>query len=165
MDEPTSIHWHGILVPNEQDGVPYLTTAPVASHTTHIYTFPIVQNGTYWYHSHAGLQEQEGLYGAFVIRKRDDDSGRTQTDRLPDYTIVLSDWTNTSAKEVNRRLHTDSDWASIKKKSTQSYWEALRAGHLGNEDDEQNDENEWRYGQHGNENEHAENGYEQNDVS
>lgn len=139
MDEPTSIHWHGILVPNEQDGVPYLTTAPVASHTTHIYTFPIVQNGTYWYHSHAGLQEQEGLYGAFVIRKRDDDSGRTQTDRLLDYTIVLSDWTNTSAKEVNRRLHTDSDWASIKKKSTQSYGEALRAGHLGTKF-----KNEWK---------------------
>lgn len=139
MDEPTSIHWHGILVPNIQDGVPYLTTAPAAPHSTHTYTFPIIQNGTYWYHSHAGLQEQEGLYGAFIIRKRDDDSLRTQADQLPDYTLVLSDWTNTSAKEVNRRLHTDSDWASIKKKSTQSYWEALRAGQLGTKF-----KNEWK---------------------
>lgn len=139
QEKPTSIHWHGILVPNLQDGVPYLTTAPVRPDSTHIYTFPINQNGTYWYHSHEGLQEQEGLYGAIVIRKRKDDALRTQTDGLPEYTCVLSDWTNTSAKEVNRRLHTDSDWDAIKKKSTQSYWEALRAGQLGTKF-----KNEWK---------------------
>lgn len=130
LDKPTSIHWHGILLANIQDGIPFLTTAPVAPQSTHIYTFPIIQNGTYWYHSHAGLQEQEGLYGAYVIHKREDDSTRTPADQVPEYTIVLSDWTNTSAQEVNRRLHTDSDWASIKKKNTQSYWEALRVGKL-----------------------------------
>lgn len=63
MDTETSFHWHGLLVPNDQDGVPYLTSAPVKPHTTHTYTFPIIQNGTYWYHSHSGLQEQSGLYG------------------------------------------------------------------------------------------------------
>lgn len=139
MDKPTSIHWHGLLVPNAQDGVPFLTTAPVLPHSTHIYKFPIVQNGTYWYHSHAGLQEQKGLYGAFVIHKRDNDSLRTQADRLPEYTFVLSDWTNVGANEINRRLHTDSDWASIKKKSTQNYWEALRKGELGTKF-----KNEWK---------------------
>mgnify|MGYP000711515673 FL=1 len=51
MDTETSFHWHGLLVPNDQDGVPYLTSAPVKPHTTHTYTFPIIQNGTYWYHS------------------------------------------------------------------------------------------------------------------
>lgn len=74
LDEPTTIHWHGILVPNIQDGVPYLTTAPVLPHATHTYTFPVIQNGTYWYHSHAGLQEQEGLYGAFIIYKQGKDA-------------------------------------------------------------------------------------------
>lgn len=139
LDEPTSIHWHGILVPNIQDGVPYLTTAPVLPHTTHTYTFPVIQNGTYWYHSHAGLQEQEGLYGAFIIHKQKKDASLAPWDTIPQYTMVLSDWSNTPAKEINRRLHTDSDWTNIQKKSTQSYWEALKAGQLGTKF-----KNEWK---------------------
>ncbi|WP_295927866.1 multicopper oxidase domain-containing protein [uncultured Akkermansia sp.] len=131
MDTETSFHWHGLLVPNDQDGVPYLTSAPVKPHTTHTYTFPIIQNGTYWYHSHSGLQEQSGLYGAFVIRKRPGDLARRMEDALPEYTLVLSDWTNENPNEVNRKLHTGSDWFSIRKGSVQSYWEALRAGYLG----------------------------------
>lgn len=131
MDTETSFHWHGLLVPNDQDGVPYLTSAPVKPHTTHTYTFPIIQNGTYWYHSHSGLQEQSGLYGAFVIRKRPGAPARRIEDALPEYTLVLSDWTNENPNEVNRRLHTGSDWFSIRKGSVQSYWEALRAGYLG----------------------------------
>lgn len=131
MDTETSFHWHGLLVPNDQDGVPYLTSAPVKPHTTHTYTFPIIQNGTYWYHSHSGLQEQSGLYGAFVIRKRPGDPARRTEDALPEYTLVLSDWTNENPNEVNRKLHTGSDWFSIRKGSVQSYWEALRAGYLG----------------------------------
>lgn len=130
LNEPTSIHWHGILVPNIQDGVPYLTTAPVAPHATHTYTFPLIQNGTYWYHSHAGLQEQEGLYGAFVIHKQKEDASLAEADTIPHYTLVLGDWSQTSAKEINRRLHTDSEWTNIQKKSTQSYWEAFKAGQL-----------------------------------
>lgn len=58
MDTQTSFHWHGLLVPNDQDGVPYLTSAPVKPHTTHTYTFPIIQNGTYWYHSHSGFRSR-----------------------------------------------------------------------------------------------------------
>lgn len=139
LDEPTSIHWHGILVPNIQDGVPYLTTAPVLPHATHTYTFPIIQNGTYWYHSHVGLQEQEGLYGAFIIHKQKKDASLAPWDTIPQYTMVLSDWSNTPAKEINRRLHTDSDWTNIQKKSTQSYWEALKAGQLGTKF-----KNEWK---------------------
>lgn len=126
LDTPTSIHWHGVLVPQEQDGVPYLTSAPVMPGTTHEYRFPVVQNGTYWYHSHAGLQEQEGLYGAFIVRKRPDAPDLREHDILPDYTLVLSDWTNEKAAQVNRRLHVGSDWYSIRKGSVQSYWEAIR---------------------------------------
>ena len=128
MDTQTSFHWHGLLVPNDQDGVPYLTSAPVKPHTTHTYTFPIIQNGTYWYHSHSGFQEQSGLYGAFIVRKRPDDPARRTEDALPEYTLVLSDWTNENPQEVNRMLHTGSDWFSIRKGSVQSYWEALRSG-------------------------------------
>lgn len=115
MDTETSFHWHGLLVPNDQDGVPYLTSAPVKPHTTHTYTFPIIQNGTYWYHSHSGFQEQSGLYGAFIVRKRPDDPARRTEDALPEYTFVLSDWTNENPQEVNRMLHTGSDWFSIRK--------------------------------------------------
>ena len=60
LASPTSIHWHGVLVPNQYDGVTYLTTAPIMPNTTHLFTFPIIQNGTTWYHSH-DLMEQIGL--------------------------------------------------------------------------------------------------------
>src|SRR5882762_4998965 len=66
----TSVHWHGVIVPNQHDGVSYLTTPPIRPMQTYVAKFPIVQNGTYWYHSHTMLQEQTGLYGAFVIHKR-----------------------------------------------------------------------------------------------
>lgn len=122
----TSIHWHGLILPNEQDGVPYLTTAPIKAKTTHKYKFPIIQNGTYWYHSHTKLQEQNGMYGAFIIHKR-------QPDTLKEYTVILSDWTNMKPFEVHRRLHMANDWSAIKKAkiqkgAAQSYGDALAAG-------------------------------------
>lgn len=124
----TSIHWHGLILPNEQDGVPYLTTAPIKAGTTHLYKFPIVQNGTYWYHSHTGLQEQSGMYGAFIIHKRDEP-------KMAEYTIVLSDWTDMKPFEVHRRLHMANDWSAIKKANlqkgaVQSYADAIGAGSL-----------------------------------
>lgn len=66
----TSIHWHGVILPNQFDGVPYLTTQPIHSGKTHLYKFAVQQNGTYWYHSHSGLQEQIGVYGALIFKKR-----------------------------------------------------------------------------------------------
>ena len=64
MEVETSIHWHGLLVPPEMDGVPNISFPPIEPGTTFTYEFPIRQNGTYWYHSHTNLQEQRGLYGA-----------------------------------------------------------------------------------------------------
>lgn len=124
----TSIHWHGLILPNEQDGVPNLTTAPIKPKTTHLYKFPIVQNGTYWYHSHAKLQEQIGMYGAFIINKREETN-------MPEYTLVLSDWTNMKPFEVHRRLHNANDWSAIKKAkiqkgAAQSYVDAIAARSL-----------------------------------
>ncbi|MGV3529663.1 MAG: multicopper oxidase domain-containing protein [Flavisolibacter sp.] len=69
--EMTSIHWHGVILPNQFDGVPYLTTQPIKPGGTHLYKFAVHQNGTYWYHSHAHLQEQIGIYGALIFRKRE----------------------------------------------------------------------------------------------
>ncbi|MGE3466190.1 MAG: multicopper oxidase domain-containing protein, partial [Pyrinomonadaceae bacterium] len=121
LDEESSLHWHGILLPNEQDGVPYLTTTPIAPKGTHFFTFPIRQNGTYWYHSHSNLQEQKGLYGAFIIKKRDEPP-------IPNYTVLFSDWTDEHPHEVMRMLKNANDWFAIKKDAVQSYGEALKAG-------------------------------------
>jgi CopA family copper-resistance protein len=126
----TSMHWHGVIVPNQYDGVSYLTTAPILPNTTHLFTFPIVQNGTYWYHSH-DLTEQIGLYGALIIDKKDNAPMSRAADKLPEEVVVLSEWTNENPNEINRRLHTATDWYSIKKRSTQSYGEALVKGYFG----------------------------------
>jgi FtsP/CotA-like multicopper oxidase with cupredoxin domain len=128
LSTETSIHWHGLILPNEQDGVPYLTTAPIKAKTTHLYEFPLIQSGTYWYHSHTGLQEQSGMYGAFIIHKRNEL-------RIKEYTLLLSDWTDMKPFEVHRRLHMANDWSAIKKATVQkgavqSYRDALASGYL-----------------------------------
>lgn len=120
----TSIHWHGLLLPNEQDGVPYLTTAPIKSNTVHTYKFPLKQSGTYWYHSHTMLQEQSGMYGAFIIHKKEEP-------KMPEYVMLLSDWSDENPHEIERSLHKETDWYAIKKGATQNYSEALVKGHLG----------------------------------
>ena len=71
MDVETSIHWHGLLLPNFYDGVPYLTTPPIEPGHTQKYEFPLRQSGTYWYHSHTMLQEQSGVYGSIVIQPKE----------------------------------------------------------------------------------------------
>ena len=121
LDEESSLHWHGILLPNEQDGVPYLTTTPISPLGTHVFRFPIIQSGTYWYHSHSNLQEQKGLYGPFIINKRDEPE-------IPTYTVLFSDWTDEHPHEVMRNLKNANDWYAIKKNAIQSYGEAMKAG-------------------------------------
>jgi FtsP/CotA-like multicopper oxidase with cupredoxin domain len=128
--EETSLHWHGIILPNQYDGVPYLTTAPIRPGETHTYKFPIVQTGTYWYHSHTDLQEQAGMHGAFIIHERED------PDPLPEQVWILSDWTDMAPAQVHRRLRAATDWFSVQKQGirpgiTQSYFEAIRKGHFG----------------------------------
>ncbi len=127
--QETSLHWHGLILPNEFDGVPYLTTAPIKAGETQVYKFPLVQHGTYWYHSHTELQEQSGMYGALIIHER-------VAPQMPEYTLVLSEWTDMKPSEVHRRLHNANDWFAIQKNklrpgTTQSYWEAIKEGKLG----------------------------------
>ncbi len=121
--EETSMHWHGLFLPNRYDGVPNMTQMPIKPGATHLYKFPIIQNGTHWYHSHTMLQEQIGMYGAFIIKKRKEWD-------IPSIPLVLSEWTNMKPEEVQRSLHAASDWFSIKKGTTQSYAEALKTGNF-----------------------------------
>lgn len=131
LKESTSLHWHGLFLPNKEDGVPYLTQMPIAPHTTHKYSFPIIQNGTYWYHSHSGLQEQAGLYGLFIInKKKGDPTFRKGIDDLPTVPVILSEWTDLKPENVQRMLHNANDWFAIKKGTTQSYAEAIKQGHF-----------------------------------
>lgn len=128
LDETTSLHWHGLFLPNKEDGVPNLTQMPIEPKTTHLYTFPIIQHGTHWYHSHSGLQEQIGMYGSFVMKKR---AGfRPGIDDLPEIPLVLSEWTDMNPNQVHRILHNATDWFAIKKGSTQSYAEAIGQGYF-----------------------------------
>ena len=127
LNEKTALHWHGLFLPNKEDGVPYLTQMPIKPHTTHLYKFPIIQNGTHWYHSHYELQEQIGMYGSFIMNKRKDDpTFRKGIDDLPAIPVVLSEWTNYNPKNVHRMLHNATDWFAIKKGTTQSYTEAIK---------------------------------------
>ncbi|WP_394337022.1 multicopper oxidase domain-containing protein [Confluentibacter flavum] len=131
LKESTSLHWHGLYLPNKEDGVPFLTQMPIEPNTTHIYRFPIIQNGTHWYHSHSGLQEQIGMYGSMILKKREDDpSFRKGIDDLSSVPIILSEWTDYNPENVHRMLHNATDWFAIKKGTTQSYAEAIKAGHL-----------------------------------
>ena len=131
LKEETSLHWHGLFLPNKEDGVPNLTQMPIKPGTTHKYTFPIIQNGTHWYHSHSGLQEQIGMYGMFIMsKKQNDKTFRKGIDDLPTVPIILSEWTDLKPENVHRMLHNGTDWFAIKKGTTQSYTEAIKQGHF-----------------------------------
>nr|WP_294899584.1 multicopper oxidase domain-containing protein [uncultured Pedobacter sp.] len=126
MKDETSMHWHGILLPNKFDGVPYLETAPIMPGQTHDFIFPLRQTGTYWYHSHTKLQEQAGLFGSIVIEAQNKGN---KIDQYPDKVMVLSDWTNQNPKNVLRMLKRGSDYFAIKKGAVQSYGEAISKGY------------------------------------
>ena len=128
MDVATSVHWHGILLPNFQDGVSYLTTPPIRPGQTHKFEFYLKQSGTYWYHSHTGFQEQRGVYGAIVIEPK---QKRWEYDH--DLVFVLSDWTDENPKEVLRSLKRGSEWYAIQKGTTQSLSQVIQKKALGSQ--------------------------------
>lgn len=129
LKESTSLHWHGLFLPNKEDGVPYLTQMPIEPGTTHKYTFPIIQHGTHWYHSHSGLQEQIGMYGSMILNKKtEDETFRKGIDDLPTVPVILSEWTDVNPNNVHRMLHNATDWFAIQKGTTQSYAEAIQQG-------------------------------------
>jgi FtsP/CotA-like multicopper oxidase with cupredoxin domain len=126
MDVETSVHWHGILLPNFYDGVPYLTTPPIQPGTTFKYEFALIQSGTYWYHSHTMLQEQSGVYGSIVIEPKE-----KTLDYDRDFVVVLSDWTNQKPENVLRNLKRGNEWYNIRKKTTTPLNKVIARGALG----------------------------------
>ncbi len=106
LDVPTSIHWHGIRSPAAMDGVPGLSFRGIAPGETFAYRIPLLQSGTYWYHSHSGFQEQTGLYGAIVVAPKD--GYAVPFDR--DYVVMLSDWSDTSPETIVSNLKGQSDY-------------------------------------------------------
>ena len=105
MRETTSIHWHGILLPFQMDGVPGISYPGIAPGETFTYRFRVEQRGTYWYHSHSGYQEQTGMYGAIVVESTKPESQRSARD----YVVQFSDWTDENPKVVFKKLKTQSD--------------------------------------------------------
>ena len=106
---PTSIHWHGIILPFDMDGVPGISFDGIAPGETFIYQFPVRQSGTYWYHAHSGYQEQTGLCGAVIIEPAHAD--RIVCDR--DYVVMLNDWTDDNPATIYDRLKKQSDYYNV----------------------------------------------------
>lgn len=132
IDEEVSIHWHGILLPPEEDGVAYVNTPPIHPGKSHLFKFKIRQNGTYWYHSHTAVQEQKGVYGAFIIHPKKKAFAYDK-----DAVLVLSDWSDENADQIIKNLRKDGDFYLYKKDSVRSYFGAIKAkglkNHLSNE--------------------------------
>lgn len=126
MNVETSIHWHGILLPNFFDGVPYLTTPPIEPGKTLKYEFAIKQNGTYWYHSHTMLQEQSGVFGSIVIQPK-----KKTLNYDKELVLMLSDWTNEKPMDVLRFLKRGTEWYNIKKGTATPLNQVIARGALG----------------------------------
>lgn len=123
LDTDTSIHWHGVLVPNNMDGVPYVNQPPIKSGETFVYEFPIKHSGTYWYHAHSALQEQQGIYGSLVFYPEHEVKNYDE-----EHVIVLSDWTDEHPDQVLANLKKDPDYYALKKDSVQSWFKVLENG-------------------------------------
>jgi FtsP/CotA-like multicopper oxidase with cupredoxin domain len=106
LAEESSIHWHGILLPYQMDGVPGISFPGIPPGGTFTYRFKVAQSGTYWYHSHSGMQEQRGLYGAIIIDPIEGE--RIQADR--DLVLLLSDWSDEEPMQLLKRLKVQSDY-------------------------------------------------------
>jgi len=113
LRDATSIHWHGILLPANMDGVPGLSFHGIAPDGMYVYTFKVRQSGTYWYHSHSGFQEQSGVYGPLIIDPEDPEP--FTYDR--DYVVMLSDWTDEDPMRIMRKLKKQSDYYNYNKRT------------------------------------------------
>ncbi|EJM83102.1 copper resistance system multicopper oxidase [Pseudomonas sp. GM60] len=113
LKETTSIHWHGILLPANMDGVPGLSFHGIEPGGVYVYQFQVRQNGTYWYHSHSGLQEQSGVYGPLVIDAKEPEP--FEYDR--DHVVMLTDWTDEDAASLMSTLKKQSDYYNYNKRT------------------------------------------------
>jgi CopA family copper-resistance protein len=123
-----TIHWHGILLPANMDGVPGLSFNGIAPGETYVYRFTVKQAGTYWYHSHSAFQEQLGLYGALIIEPRE--SEPFQYDR--EHVILLSDWTDEDPERLFAKLKKQSDYYNFHKRTLGDFFRDVGKRGLGN---------------------------------
>ena len=113
LDETTSIHWHGIILPANMDGVPGLSFEGIAPDGLYVYRFKVRQHGTYWYHSHSGFQEQSGVYGPLVIDAREPEPFTYEREHV----VMLSDWTDEDPAHVMQTLKKQSDYYNTNKRT------------------------------------------------
>ena len=118
LDEDTSIHWHGILLPANMDGVPGLSFHGIRPGETYVYRFKVRQAGTYWYHSHSGFQEQRGLYGPLVIHAREPEPFKYDREHV----VMLTDWTDESAERVLAKLKKRSDYYNFHQRTVGDFF-------------------------------------------
>ena len=117
LDQPTSIHWHGIILPANMDGVPGLSFAGIEPGGDYLYQFTLRQSGTYWYHSHSGLQEQAGVYGAIVIEPREPEPHSYQRDHV----LLFSDWSDQAPEALMANLKKQSDAFNYHKRTVDDF--------------------------------------------
>jgi CopA family copper-resistance protein len=118
----SSIHWHGMIVPADMDGVPGLSFEGIPSGGAYVYRFKVNQYGTYWYHSHSRFQEQTGLYGPIVIERRGGE--RHPADRQ--YVILLADWTDADPERIFATLKKRSDYFNFGKRTVGDFFDDVR---------------------------------------
>jgi CopA family copper-resistance protein len=118
----SSIHWHGLIVPADMDGVPGLSFEGIPSGGEYVYRFKLNQHGTYWYHSHSRFQEQTGLYGPLVIERRGGE--RQHADR--EYVVMLSDWTDADPERIFAVLKKQSDYFNFGKRTIGDFLDDVR---------------------------------------
>ena len=125
LKEVSSIHWHGILLPSHMDGVPGVSFEGIEPGTTFTYHFPVKQSGTYWYHSHSGGQELQGMYGAVILDPIEPEP--FQYDR--DYVVILSEWSDESAEDMLDHLKKFSGYYNYQKRDAREFLlDAARRG-------------------------------------
>ena len=127
LDDETSIHWHGVVLPANMDGVPGLGFHGIHPGQTYTYRFTVRQNGTYWYHSHSGFQEQQGVYGPLIIEPREREP--FQYDR--EHVVMLTDWTDENPARVYAKLKKQSDYYNFHQRTVGDFLRDVRQRGLG----------------------------------
>jgi len=122
LKESSSIHWHGIILPYQMDGVPGISYEGIAPGETFTYTFTVNQSGTFWYHSHSGFQEQTGVYGAIVIEPKEKDPYEYDKD----YVVVLSDYSDEKPANIYRKLKLFPDYYNFKQRTVGNFFSEVK---------------------------------------
>ena len=123
LQEDTSLHWHGIILPNAMDGVPQVTFPGIKPGETFVYQYPVRQSGTYWYHSHSGLQQQAAVYGPMIIDPAEPEP--FHYDR--EYVLFLSDWTFHNPHLILDKLKKESHYYNYQQRTVADFWQDMQA--------------------------------------